>query len=96
MRELTPLIPGQTVWMPDREQEAQVTQEVGTRSYEAQTSEGTYRHNRKALVQIPESPNRTESNDTVVDTNTNPSEPPIRRSGRESRPPNRFDPSWNI
>ena len=94
MRELTPLIPGQAVWMPDREQEAQVTQEVETRSYEVQTSEGTYRHNCKALVQIPESPNQTQSSDTVVDAN--PSEPPIRRSGRESRPPNRFDPSWNI
>ena len=81
VRELTPLIPGQTVWMPDREQEAQVTQEVGTRSYEVQTSEGTYRRNRKALVQIPELPNQTESNDTVVDTNTNLSEPPIHRSG---------------
>ena len=94
MRELTPLIPGQTVWMPDREQEAQVTQEVGTRSYKVQTSEGTYRRNPKALVQIPESPDRTQSSNTIV--NSNPSEPPIRRSGRESRPPNRFDPSWNI
>ena len=91
VKELTPLISGQTVWMPDREQEAQVTQEVGTRSHEVQTSEGTYRRNRKALVQISKSPNRTQSNNTVVNTNTNPSEPPVRRSGRESRPPNRFD-----
>ena len=94
VRELTPLIPRQTVWMPDREQEAQVTQEVGTRSYEVQTSQGTYRRNRKGLVQIPESLNRTQSSNTAVDMN--PSEPPIHRSGQESRPSNRFDPSWNI
>ena len=89
-RELSPLIPGQTVWMPDREQEARVTQEATTRSYEVQTSEGTYCRNRKALVPIPES----QPNESSVDTNR--IEPPVCRSGRESRPPNRLDTSWNI
>jgi len=42
VRELPTLTPGQMVWMPDREQEAQVTQEAGPRSYEVQSQDGTY------------------------------------------------------
>ena len=37
-----------------------MVQEVGTRSYEVDTSEGMYRHNRRALIPIPE----TQPNDT--------------------------------
>ena len=89
VREMPPLNPGQIVWMPDREEEAQVMQEAGTRSYEVQTSEGTYRRNRRALVHLPDSPSR------VQPIEENMTEPSVRRSGRESRPPNRLDPSWN-
>ena len=46
-RDLEPLSPGQTVWIPDRQEEAPVLQEAGTRSYEVQTSNGgIYRRNR--------------------------------------------------
>lgn len=62
VRELTPLNPGQTVWIPDRGEEAQVMQEAGTRSYEVETSDGTYHRNRRALVDIP--------NSDSIDTNT--------------------------
>lgn len=39
-RELLPQIPRERVWIPDREQEATVTQEAGTRLHEVQTSDG--------------------------------------------------------
>ena len=46
-RDLEPLNPGQSVWIPDRQEEAHVLQEAGTRSYEVQTSDGgVYRRNR--------------------------------------------------
>ena len=106
VRELTPLNSGQTVWIPDRGEEAQVMQETGTRSYEVQTSDGTYRRNRQALVDIPNS-DSIDTNPTIdtntTDTDTNESnqtnsqettEPPLRQSSREKHPPDRLDPSW--
>ena len=38
-KELSPLMAGQTVSMPDCNEEAKVVQEAGTRSYEVETSE---------------------------------------------------------
>ena len=73
-RELSPLIPGQKVSMPYRDQEAQVTQEAGTRSYEVQTSDGTYRRNHKALICIPDSPDQN-SDDSVNTNATEPNQP---------------------
>ena len=74
----------------------QVVQEAGTRSYEVETSEGTYCRNRIALIPIPETqPNDT--NTTVSEEMLNDTtEPTLCRSNRESNLPNRFDPSWNI
>ena len=62
VKELSPLMAGQTVWMPDRihNEEAKVVQEAGTRSYEVETSERTYHRNLRALIPIPE----IQSNDT--------------------------------
>ena len=55
VRELEPLSPGQTVWIPDRNEEAQVRHEAGTRSYEVQTSDGgVYCRNRRALIEMPD------------------------------------------
>ena len=74
-RDLEPLSPGQTVWIPDRQEESEVLQEAGTRSYEVQTSDGgVYRRNRRALVDIPNSdsldPNvMTDSNTTETNSN---------------------------
>ena len=93
-RELTPLNPGESVWIPDREQEATVTQEAGTRSY-VQTSDGTYRRNRRALVHLPDSIDG-QSDDTNPNLGANASEPSVRRSSRVTHPPERLDPSWNI
>ena len=87
---------GQTVWMPDRNEAAKVVQEAGTRSYEVETSEGTYRRNRRALIPIPEIQSidtNTSVNEEMLNDKT---EPTLRRSNRESNPPSPFDPSWNI
>ena len=94
-RELTPLNPGETVWIPDREQEATITQEAGTRSYEVQTSDGTYRRNRQTLVHLPDFIDG-QSDDTNPNLGANASEPFVRRSSRVTHPPDRLDPSWNI
>ena len=95
VRKLQPLNSGQTVWMTDRQQEAQVMGEAGTRSYEVQTSDGTYRRNRRALVELPDPPNQEGSDEATMDTSSDTTaEPTTRRSSRESRPPDRLDPSW--
>ena len=100
--ELEPLKTGQKVWIPDRGEEAHVVQEAGTRSYQVQTPDGTYRRNRRALVDLPNS-DSIDSNTTDIEANatseTNPTdtetqEPPLRRSSRERRPPDRLDLSW--
>ena len=104
VRELEPLSSGQSVWIPDRGEEAQVLQEAGTRSYEVQTSEGgVYRRNRRALVDLPSS-DSIETTETGTDsqeqaaetqetTHTNTQEQP-RRSSRQSQAPERLDTSW--
>ena len=95
-KELSPLMAGQTVWMPDRNEEVKVVQEADTGFYEVETSEGMYRRNRTALIPTPEiQPNDT--NTSVSEEMLNDkTEPTLRRSNHESNPPNRFDPSWNI
>ena len=107
VRSLVPLAPGQRVWVPDRSEEAHVVQEAGTRSYEVQTSQGLYRQNRRALIDLPSSDRTEQSNldspDSEIlpvsppteDTHpTNQPDPPVRRSSRVSRPPDRLDPSF--
>ena len=59
--------------MPYREQEAQVTQEAGIRPYRIEISEGTCRWNwREALIHILDPPNQTQSKNSDVKMNTNP------------------------
>ena len=55
-RELLELVPGDTVWVPDRSSEATVLDEVNHWSYEVEISEGTYRRNRRDVVSLPEQP----------------------------------------
>ena len=107
VRPLAPLAAGQRVWVPDRSEEAHVVQEAGTRSYEVQTSQGLYRRNRRALIDLPSS-DQTEQSDSdspnseilpephpSKDTHpTDQPDPPVRRSSRVSRPPDRLDPSF--
>ena len=74
--------------MPDRNEEAKVVQEPVTRSYEVETSEGTYCCIRRALIPIPEvQPNDTNTSVSEEMLN-NKTEPTLRRSNRESNPLN--------
>ena len=99
-RDLPELDPGDTVWVPDRTSEAVVRGGTNPRSYDVETNEGTtYRRNRRDVVLLPgEQPVDAERR---VDTDTEPRDTaetldvPIRRSGRATQPPQRYDPSWN-
>jgi len=88
-RELPELVPGDNVWVPDRNSEATVLDEVNHRSYEVETSEGTYRRNSRDIVPLPEQPAQEVS--TPIEERTETSS---RRSSRATRPPVRYDPSW--
>ena len=90
VRELPELVPGETVWVPDRNREATVVDEVDHRSYEIETSDGTYRRNRRDMVLLPEQRTQEETPDVQTDSSN-----PPRRSRRDIQPPDRYDPSWN-
>ena len=87
-RELPALVPGETVWVPDRSTEATVVDEVDHRSYEVETSDGTYRRNRRDIVLLPEQPIRDELPDRERIDNS------LHRSSQSTQPPERYDPSW--
>ena len=68
----SPFILDKKVWVTDRGEEAEVIQGAGTHSYQVQTPEGKFRHNRRALIDLPNT-NATDlidSNETS-DTVTN-------------------------
>ena len=54
------------MWVPDRSTEATVVDEVDHRSYEVETSDGTYRRNRRDIVLLPEQPIRDESSESTI------------------------------
>ena len=87
-RELPELVPGDAVWVPDRNSEATVQDETTPRSYEVETAEGTYRRNRRDLIQLPEQPMQE------VETPAEQPDTTSRRSSRTVRAPERYDPSW--
>ena len=131
-RELTPLKPGDRVWIPQRQREGEVQEEVAPRSYTVESGGDAIRRNRRDLIRLPDSeqvtthsgvgeqidaepgeqaqPNNEHTDDpddnTPIDSNdkntaNDPTETPrsnvrfsVRRSGRHSGPPDRFDPSW--
>ena len=100
VRELEPLSSGQSVWIPDRSEEAEVLQETGTRSYEVQTPDGgVCRRNRQALVNLPSSEATefsTDSQDEMQETNNTIEQDCPRRSSRQRNAPERLDTSWTI
>ena len=54
VRDLPELEEGELVWIPDRQSEAVVQEEVAPRSYNVSTPDGTVRRNRRDLIQMPE------------------------------------------
>ena len=90
-RELPPIEPGDLVWLPDRQVEGEVDKEVASQSYTVESTDGTYRRNRKDIISLPNTP-QDASGDTSTPT-TATTTTTARRSGRHSHPPERFDPS---
>ena len=97
-RELPSLQTGDLVWLPDREVEGEVQQEVAPQSYLVESADGTYRRNRRHITQLPDRPQvdseQTNSEQTASSTGPLTSPSPPRRSSRLTRPPERLDPSW--
>ena len=52
-RELPPLESGDLVWLPDKEVEGEVSEEVAPQSYTVESSDGSYRRNRKDIICCP-------------------------------------------
>ena len=97
-RELPSLQPGDIAWLPDREVEGEVQQEVAPRSYLVESADSTYRRNRRHITQLPDQPQadseQTGSEQTAPRSEPPTSPPPPRRSSCLTRPPERQDPSW--
>lgn len=79
------------VWIPDREEDAQVREQVAPRPYEVETNRnGVYRRNRRDIVSLP-SPQECES--TNHSEEMEQTEQPSRRSTRVTARPDRCDPT---
>ena len=52
-KELPSLEPGDTVWIPDQETSGIIVDETTPQSHVVETSDGSYRRNRKHLVRLP-------------------------------------------
>ena len=52
-KTLEPLLPGETVWIPDHSTTGIVTNEIAPRSYNVQTATGQYRRNRRHIIPLP-------------------------------------------
>ena len=68
VRDLPELEEGELVWIPDRQAEAIVQEEVAPRSYNVSTPDGTVRRNRRDIVKMPQA-YVTETLETVESTN---------------------------
>ena len=54
-RDLQPLQPGDTVWVPENQSDGMVVEQLNTRSYTVRVQGGMIRRNRRDLVALPES-----------------------------------------
>lgn len=106
---LPSLAPGDTVWVPGRDSEAVVGEEVAPRSYNVTTASGAQvRRNRRDLIAIPADAASSDPSVVQTDTSIQPnqttpvSEEESQNSAtteeqpctQEKQPPNRYDPSW--
>ena len=91
-RELKQVQPGDAVWIPDREAEAVVEEEVATHSFQLTSEDGSYRRNRRDIIPLPEDTTTRQFPDKPIKTNTSTSSetPELRRSQRISHPPDRL------
>ena len=80
VKELAEMNPGDTVWIPDRNQAGEVTEQTSQRSYVVSTPEGIYRRNRVHLIPYParETQEKTEPNNSpAVETTATTDNSPV-------------------
>ena len=107
-RELQPLQPGDTVWIPENKSEGTVVEQSNPRSYTVRVQDGTIRRNRRNLIVLPD-PQESESTEEqskegncqeqtqdTGGTETIPVDGGTQktRSGRVSKPPVRLKQNW--
>ena len=104
VQSLDPLLPGDSVWIPDHNSSGTVVEATATRSYEIFTPTGTIRRNRRQLTllpdQNPQNPDIPETEPTPQECSSESACVPgegvtVTRSGRVSVPLSRLDPSSN-
>ena len=102
-RDLSPALPGNVVWLPDRRERGTIGDKVTPRSYQVETPSGAFRRNRRDIIRLPteegspgiqDSDQETTSDDqsrTGGESRT-PPVPPPRRSTRITYKPDYYDP----
>jgi len=90
-RELSPLLPGDHVWITDQKTEGKIVQSSTPRSYQVATDTGTLRHNRRHLNPLPQATVSAEiEQPSSGEINRPQSNVTVTRSGRISKPPSRL------
>lgn len=106
-KDLPALSSGNVVWVSDRQAQGKVITGLNARSYEVDTSNGSFRRNRRDLISTPhvglEEPlpelsqtnAQPQSECTQETTTVRPPSPRQTRSktGKSAPPPDRYDPS---
>ena len=85
---LHPLLPGETVWLPEQGTNGTVLQETAPRSYTVQTSNGQYCRNRRHINPLPTGSTTSQLSSTTRENSpTNSSENPLGVSIQSPSPP---------
>ena len=77
---MTPLKPGDRVWIPQRQREGEVQEEVAPRSYTVESGGDTIRRNRRDLIRLPDL--------EQVTTHSGPGEQTDAEPGEQTQPNN--------
>ena len=108
VKDLQPLQPGDTVWIPESKSEGTIVEQSDPRSYTVRVQNGTIRRNRRDLIVLPDSQESVSPQEQNSDGNghvqiqdnrnsdATSTETGTRktRSGRVSKPPERLEQNW--
>ena len=98
-RSLEPLLPGETVWLPDNASDGKVVEKTAPWSYVVETPTGKFWRNRRHIVPMPAhtgdqaditTPPTTLENSLPIPPSSNDPNIVCTRSSRVSKPPDRF------
>ena len=94
VRDLQPLQPGDTVWIPENKSNGTIIEQSNPRSYTVRVQNGTIRRNRRDLIVLPdpqesdsteEQNTERESQEQVQNNNGEPDTAPIEDGTRKTR-----------